>query len=371
MDNLVFSNMMHRPARTLVSILGIAIGVLLIVFTVGMANGTMRERAERESNVGAEILFSGSGSTILSTDSFLIPVTEKSKLEKIEGVQTVVPLGQNTVKATGGNSGSSTGSRLVDGITFPEYSEVVGISIKEGRVFEPRSDEAIIDTGFQAQKKLKIGDKLNMFERDFTIVGTYEPAAGARVKIPLGTMQNQLVGDESKVSSFLIKIAPGASAEQIAERIHTQFPNNQVLLTSQIEELYMQGFPAMNIFLNVIIGVAAVISALVILLTMYTTVTERTRQIGIMKSLGMSNGMIAWIVAQEALLISFCGILAGIVLTVLLRFVLTKVITIEVEIDPLVLFLTLIIGLAGGALGALYPAMKAARLDAVEALNYD
>lgn len=107
MDNLVFSNMMHRPARTFVSILGIAIGVLLIVFTVGMANGTMRERAERESNVGAEILFSGSGSTILSTDSFLIPITEKAKLEKIEGVKTVVPLGQNTVKAAGGNSGAA------------------------------------------------------------------------------------------------------------------------------------------------------------------------------------------------------------------------------------------------------------------------
>ena len=63
----------------------------------------------------------------------------------------------------------------------------------------------------------------------------------------------------------------------------------------------MQGIPALNVFLNVIIGVAAVISALVILLTMYTTVTERTRQIGIMKSLGMSNAKIAWTITQEAI----------------------------------------------------------------------
>ncbi|HEY0047893.1 MAG TPA: hypothetical protein VGB68_01305, partial [Pyrinomonadaceae bacterium] len=61
MDNLVFSNMMHRPARTLVSVMGIAIGVLLIVFTIGLANGTMRERATREANVGAEIMFRASG----------------------------------------------------------------------------------------------------------------------------------------------------------------------------------------------------------------------------------------------------------------------------------------------------------------------
>ena len=87
MDNLVFSNMLHRPARTVVSVLGIAIGVLLIVFTIGMANGTMRERAEREGNVGAEIIFSGSGSSILSADSLLLPVAEKDAISQVEGVE--------------------------------------------------------------------------------------------------------------------------------------------------------------------------------------------------------------------------------------------------------------------------------------------
>ncbi len=371
MDNLVFSNMMHRPARTLVSVLGIAIGVLLIVFTIGMVNGSMRERANREANVGAEILLSGSGSSILSTDSFLLSLSQKDQIAKVDGVDIVVPIGQNTVKASGDKSGSSTGSRLVDGINFEEYSKVVGITIREGRTFAPKSDEAIIDTGFQAQKKLAIGEKLNMYERDFTIVGTFEPAAGARVKIPLQTMQQQLVGDESKVSAFLVKIKPGLEAQDVAKTLHEKFPNNQVLLTSELEELYMQGFPAMNIFLNVVIGVAAVISALVILLTMYTTVTERTRQIGIMKSLGMSNGGSAWTVAQGAVFLSLCGGLTGIVLTFGLRFVLTRIISIEVEIDPAILLLTLLTGAIGGALGALYPAMKAARLDAVEALNYD
>lgn len=365
-DNLILSNMLHRPARTVVSVLGIAVGVLLIVFTVGLSNGTMRERGKREGNVGAEIMFRASGSLGLSgTESFRLQSDLGDQLARVAGVRSVVKLGQNSVATKDNN----TGNRLIDGVEFDDYASVVGIDIIEGRKLGS-GDEAIIDTGFQNQKKYKLGDTVALYEREFTIVGTYEPAAGARIKIPLTTMQSQL-GADGKVTAFLVKVQPGQNEREIAERLHTTFPNNQIVLTSEIEELYMQGFPALNVFLNVFIGVAAVISALVILLTMYTTVTERTRQIGIMKSLGMSNTGIGWAITQEALLISLCGITSGIVLTFVLRFALTRITTLEVEMSPWVIALTFIVGLIGGALGGLYPAMRAARLDAVEALSYE
>jgi putative ABC transport system permease protein len=367
MDSLVFSNMLHRPARTVVSVLGIAVGVLLIVFTVGLSNGTIREQATREANVGAEIFLRASGSIGMSgSESFRLPVTLAQDVLAVDGVRSAVAIGQNSVDAADNN----TGKRLVDGINFDEYAAISGIRMMEGRVFDPKADETIIDTAWQKQKKLKIGDTIPLFDRPFKVVGTYEPAGGARLKVPLGVMQEQL-GSEGKASSILIAIKPGYTVDQVGQNLIAKFPNYQMIRTQDLEELYMAGFPALNVFLNVFIGVAAVISALVILLTMYTTVTERTRQIGIMKSLGMSNAAIGWTITQEALLISLIGITTGILLTFLLRFALTRITTLEVEMSAWVMLITFVVGMLGGALGGLYPAMRAARLDAVEALSYE
>jgi putative ABC transport system permease protein len=110
---------------------------------------------------------------------------------------------------------------------------------------------------------------------------------------------------------------------------------------------------------------------LVVLLAMYTTVTERTRQIGILKSLGMSKSSIAWVIEQEAILVSLFGVLAGVILTLVTRFVVMRWTTLIVEIEPKWIAIALAVGLTGGSIGALYPALRAARQDAVDALSYE
>src|SRR5215218_3764673 len=321
MDSLVFSNMFHRPARTVVSVLGIAVGVLLIVFTIGLSNGTIREKATREVNVGAQIFLRASGSIGMSgSEGFRLPASLAHDVLSVKGVNQAVAIGQNSVDAPDNNSGK----RLIDGVKFDEYAAISGLRLIEGRAFTDGSDETIIDTAWQKQRKLKLGDTIPIYERNFTVVGTYEPAGGARLKIPLSTMQRQL-GSDDKVSSILISIKPDSDVEEVGVGLQEHFLDYQVIRTRDLEELYMSSIPALNVFLNVFIGVAAVISALVILLTMYTTVSERTRQIGIMKSLGMSNPKIAWTITQEAILLSLCGIIGGIILTVLVRLVLSGV----------------------------------------------
>jgi putative ABC transport system permease protein len=365
MDSLVLSNLAHRPARTLVSIAGIALGVLLVVFTVGLAHGLLRERGKREANIGAEIMLRPSGSIGLTgAPSFTIHIAHGAELARIPGVRTAVPIGQFLDK-----SDSGFGSRLIEGIPYQEYAALNHMTIKEGRGLQS-GDEVIVDAAWQQERNVAVGSNIEIFERPFKLVGVYEPPGGGRMKIPLATMQDQ-VGSENRCNTILVACDDPNQQERIAGLIKERFPDDQLLLTRELPELYQSSVPALNVFLKVVVSVAATISTLVILLAMYTTVTERTRQIGILKSLGMSKRSIAWVIEQEAILVSVLGVGIGVLLMLLARFVVMRSTSLVVDVEPKWIVISLVVGLIGGSIGALYPALRAARQDAVDALSYE
>ena len=365
MDSLVLSNIAHRPARTAVSILGTGVGVLLIVFTVGLAHGVLHERGRRESNIGAEIMIRASGTMGLGGGSqFRLPASHAAELASIPGVRAATPIGQTFDK-----SDSGFGQRLLDGIEYDQYATLARITMREGRKLES-GDEAIIDPEWQRSRNAKVGDTVKLFERPFKIVGVYEPPGGGRIKIPLKTMQDQ-EGAANKASAILVACNDPAKQDEVAASILQRFPDDQLIFTRDLPEIYASGVPALNVFIKVVVGVAAAISVLVILLAMYTTVTERTRQIGILKSLGMSKTAIAWVIEQEAIIVSVLGVVVGVLLTMLAKFAVMRTTSLTIEIEPRWVLIALAVGLVGGTIGALYPALRAARQDAVEALSYE
>jgi putative ABC transport system permease protein len=363
MDSLVLSNIAHRPARTIVSVLGIGIGVLLIVFTTGLAHGVLRERGRREASLNAEIRVSAAGTMGLTgSQPFALPVERAREIARIPGVRAALPIGQKLLPTESG-----FGNRLVDGINFEEYAAITGLTVKEGRKLES-GYEAIVDSVWQQERRTNVvGTTIRLFERDYKIVGVYDPPGGGRVKIPLKTMQEEVGAlpedgqGEERCTAILVSCNNPAEQEEVAARIRQQFPEDQIIFTRDLPELYASGLPALNVFINVVVAIAAAISMLVILLAMYTTVTERTRQIGVLKSLGMS----------KASLVSVLGVLTGIGLTLLIRFAVMRSTSLIIDIETRWLLVALAVGLVGGTIGALYPALRAARQDAVEALGYE
>ena len=365
MDSLVLSNLAHRPARTAVSIAGIALGVLLVVFTVGLAHGLLRERGKREANIGAEIMLRPSGTIGLSgAQPFTIPVSHAADVARIPGVRSAVPIGQLFDK-----SDSGFGSRVIEGIPYEQYAALNNLTIKEGRGLQ-KGDEAIVDASWPQENGVTLGATIKIFERPFKLVGIYGPPGGGRIKIPLAAMQDQ-VGSENRCNTILVACDDANQQDQVATRIKEKFPDDQLIPTRELPELYMSSVPALNVFLKVVVSVAATISTLVILLAMYTTVTERTRQIGILKSLGMSKRSIAWVIEQEAILVSVMGVGIGVLLMLIARFLVMKSTTLVVDVEVKWIVISLVVGLIGGSIGALYPALRAARQDAVDALSYE
>jgi putative ABC transport system permease protein len=298
------------------------------------------------------------------SSQFILPVSRAAEINGIEGVRAATAIGQTLDRSDAG-----FGTRLIDGIEFAEYARLTRMAMREGSPLT-EGDQAIIDPVWQQQRHATVGSTVQLFERPFKIVGVYEPPGGGRIKIPLATMQDQ-EGSEGRASAVLVACADPSQEEAVAARIRERFPEDQIIFTRDLPEIYASSVPALNVFIKVVVGVAAAISMLVILLAMYTTVTERTRQIGILKALGMSKAAIAWVIEKEALLVSFLGVVVGVILTLAARFAVMRVTSLTVDIEPRWIGISLLVGLVGGSIGALYPALRAARQDAVDALSYE
>jgi putative ABC transport system permease protein len=367
MNNLVTSNLTHHPGRTLASVIGVAVGVILVVLTVGLVRGKLRERGQRDANIGIEIMLrkGGQGISLTSAD-MTIPESEVEAVRAVPGVATATPVGQNI--EMGGSGG--LGIRQVDGIDFQSFRAASNLRIAEGQPLPQSGDVAIIDFREAANHRVKVGDKIKALGRDMTVVGIYEPEAGCRVKIPLTTMQ-EVLGAAGKCSMIFVKCQNAAEQEAVAARILEKFPGYSYVLTRDLPRLFATGIASFNVFLNVVKGLATVISLLIILLTMYTTVAERTRQIGVMKSLGASKFWIAWVFEKEALLISLLGVVAGLAIAVLARYALVKGLGLDIDLEADSILYASVAGLGAGLLGALYPALRAASRDPVEALSYE
>jgi len=192
----------------------------------------------------------------------------------------------------------------------------------------------------------------------------------ARVKIPLHTMQ-QLLGGVENCTYLLVKCARPELADRVLQDLRHYYPGNNVILTADIPALYSQGLAPVEIFLKVVIGLGLVISVLVILLAMYTTIIERTREIGILKSLGASKRFIVMTIEKEAALISALGVVLGFAVAVICKLAIEANTRLMIDLEPKWLIIAAIIGLLGGVVGAIYPALRAANLDPVEAISYD
>lgn len=367
MNQMILANLVHRPFRTIISIIAVAVEVTLILLIVGIMLGMLNDGKQRQAGIGADIMVQPPGSSLLmGVSGAPVSVKVADKIMKLPHVVAVAPV---VTQLTIG-----VHTEVLDGIDLQSFNAVTGgFRYLSGGPFEGQYD-MIIDDLQAAADHITVGDTVQALNHPFRVCGIVEHGKGARKFIPISTLQD-LIGAIGKATIFYVKLDDPNNADQLVKDIKN-IPGMQQYGVHSIKEylslMTSASLPGLTTVIHVVIGISAIIGFIVIFQAMYAAVMERTREIGILKSLGAGKLYIVNAVLRETLLIAVGGVALGIVISYLARAALkARFQTLPVMITPEWLLKATVIALIGSLLGALYPAFKAARKDPIDALAYE
>ncbi len=366
MNKMVVANLVHRPTRSLITMSAIALEVTMILLVVALFYGLLNGSKESQRGVGWDLTVTPPGSSaLIGMSGAPISVKVGDKLRQVPHVATAAPViwwfSQKPLE-------------IVHGIELESYEKLVPTFhfLSGGPFREPY--DVVVDDYYANMNHKKVGDTVEVLNHDFRICGVVPHGTGARKFIPLATMQD-LVSAEGRASAFYLKLDNPANIDTVTKAIQ-EVPGMERYSVRSLEEylsmMTPDNLPGFSLAIEIVIGVAVVVGFLVIFQSMYTAVMERTREIGILKSLGASKLYIVNVVLRETMLLAAAGIVAGIGISLLTR----RLIMFERPVLQLfwsnawVLRAT-VIALAGALAGALYPAVKAAQRDPIDALAYE
>lgn len=362
MLELVLANLRVRPFRTLISVIGVALGVVLVVMFTGLARGMTNDMAKRASNWKAEIVFTRPGAMELTSSNASVSTAYVDRLMQIEGVESTVPVIRYISPDTNGRWGITQ----IDGVEWVPFAAMNEMSIIEGRP-ATGSNEVILDERRLVEDKVKVGDSVPLFGHDYKIVGVFSPPSGARIKMSLAAMQEALESP-GKCTYILVKVKNGQDAAVVANRINEALPGNKINLTSDLIIDAQDRIPALQTFLRVLVGLGAFVSTIFVLLSMYTTITERRKEIGILKSLGAPKSFIIRSIEGEAFMIGVLGVIGGLIAAFVASFVISRLFDLAFEFSLGWVATAVGIAIVGSLVGALYPAWRASVIDPVEVM---
>ena len=363
---LVLENLKHKPMRSLLSILLIAVPVTLILTLVGLSRGMIADSERRARGSGADIMVRGKTSKALLTQS-AATMPEKEFLEffaKQPHVQAAMGVVTHSIELP----------LIVNGVDLDLFNQMSGgLTYLAGGPFQAPTD-VIIDRFYADQKKKQVGDTLDLLGGTWRISGIIEGGKLSHILVPLKELQ-RLDNASGKVSQFYLKLDNPANTNAVIDQLKLKLPDYPIMsmeeLSSQIREsVNSQGLSA---FIVVIMAIGVIIGFAVVCLSMYMAVLQRTREVGILKSLGASKAYILRLILTEALLLGVGGTILGILMSYGARWAIERFQPASFQMEivfswwPRALLITLIAAI----FGALYPGLTAASHDPIEALAYE
>ena len=207
------------------------------------------------------------------------------------------------------------------GIDYASYNALRPFVFLSGGPFQGPDDVMVDDIFARSGQHYVVGDTITLLNHTFRICGIVEHGKGGRKYLPIRTLGG-LIGSENNASLIFVKSDDPKNEDLIVQEIHARpgMSDYQVqTLAETLSQMTPEHLPAFNNALRVVIGIAVVVGFIVIFQAMYTAVLERTREIGILKSLGASKVYVVNLVLRETAFLAIVGIALGIGITFALK----------------------------------------------------
>ncbi len=367
---LILKNLLRRRTRTILSTLGIALGIAAIVAFNAVGRGFKESLDRYMRSSGAEILVVNRSA--MAPEYSRISKEEVDQVRALPGVEHLSP-GTFTII-----SGRVLKKPKIKFLTL--FGRVPGDRLIEkfktgidGRLFQA-GDEMILGQDAARDLELKTGDTLELLHRPLKVVGIYKSDVkfeSAGCVVPSSMIQQEMKMGDS-VGLFWLFLKPGTDWKATRTTIEEKCPNLAAIQTSEFTAYYNQ-LDYIDWFVWIVSLISVVVGGLGVLNTMLMSVSERTREIGTLRAVGWSRGQVLRLILGEGMLISVIGGCVGVLMGTFGAETLIHWAPrgLDTRYSALLITQGFLIALALGFFGALYPALQASRLSPIEALKYE
>jgi len=313
--------------------------------------------------VGADIMIRPPGSSIVSLST--APMSDK--LVSFVASQPGVTMAMGTVVVP------LEGFDTITGLDIDLFSKMSGgFRFLEGGSFQNDND-VLVDDLHARTKRLHAGDTVFLVGRNWHVAGVYEGGKLTRICVRLPVLQ-ELTGNPHRLSQIYLKVVDPNRVQEVVDQLRKVLPGYPIYSMEEFTSLLsINSIGLLRNFIAVVIAVAVVVGFIVVSMAMYTAVLERTREIGILRSLGASSSFIFSLLLKETLVLAIAGTAIGIALTYLAQWSMEHIGHSGLTQETVYAWWPIagLIAVTGAILGTLAPALKAIRVDVTDALAYE